>query len=199
MIGDNFMWFPESTGGWKAEGETSDTFFAAKKAFEILNFKFTMDNKETVDAPGGKGGTGGKPGSAAGKAKFAEFEIDKEVDSASVPLYRACSTGQMIPTIMLAIRKAGGSGLIYLQYVFRYAHVTGITWSGGTGEEGAVEKMTFSFKALGVQYIAQKADGTPGKRQAWSWNTAVQGDKSGSPSLDIPGVDPPPDFVQSLT
>jgi len=27
--------------------------------------------------------------------------------------------GQMIPTIMLAVRKAGGAGLIYLQYIFR--------------------------------------------------------------------------------
>jgi type VI secretion system secreted protein Hcp len=185
MISDNFMWFPESSG-WKAEGESNDAYFASKKAFEISNFSFTMDNKEAVDAPGAKGS------SSAGKAKFAEFSVDKAVDSASIPLYRACSQGQMIPTIMLAIRKAGGSGLIYLQYIFRYTHVTGITWSGGQGSEGASEKLTFSFKAMGVQYIAQKPDGSQGKRQSWSWNTAVQDDKT---SLDMPGLDPAPEFV----
>src|SRR5262249_20683116 len=131
MIGDNFMWFPESSG-WKVEGETTDTYFAAKRAVEIGNCSLSMDNKETVDSPGGKGGgsAGGKGGgSVAGKAKFAEFTVEKEIDSASVPLYKACSQGQMIPTIVLAVRKAGGSGLLYLQYIFRYAHVTRITWN----------------------------------------------------------------------
>jgi type VI secretion system secreted protein Hcp len=187
MIGDNFMWFPEKSGS-KVEGETSDSFFSRKRAFELINFRFTMDNKEAVDSGAGKG-------SAAGKAKFQEFEIDKEVDSASIPLYKACSLGTLIPTIMMASRKAGGSGLIYLQYIFRYNHVTGITWSGGTGNASATEKLTFAFKAMGVQYISQKPDGSEGRRQAWSWNTAVQNDRPGSPTLEIEGVESAPDFL----
>jgi type VI secretion system secreted protein Hcp len=186
MIGDNFMWFPEKNG-YKVEGETTDAFFATKKAFEVYNFRFTMDNKDSVDSDGSK--------SAAGKAKFQEFEVEKTVDTASVPLYKACSLGTLIPTIMLAIRKSGGSDLIYLQYIFRYAKVTGITWSGGSREESAMEKMTFSFKAMGVQYISQRPDGGVGKRQSWSWNTATQGGKSGTPSLELEGIESPPDFL----
>lgn len=151
MIGDNFMWFPEKSSGAKVEGESTDTFFAHKKAFELRSFQFTMDNKDAVDS--------GSKGSVAGRAKFQEFEIEKDVDSASVPLYKACSLGTLIPTVMLAVRKAGGSSLLYLQYIFRYVHVTGITWSGGSGDSRASEKMTFSFKAMGFQYIAQAADG----------------------------------------
>jgi type VI secretion system secreted protein Hcp len=187
MIGDNFMWFPEKSGGTKVEGETSDTFFAHKKAFELRSFQFTMDNQDAVDS--------GSKGSVAGRAKFQEFEIEKDVDSASVPLYKACSLGTLIPTVMLAVRKAGGSSLLYLQYIFRYVHVTGITWTGGSGEGRATEKMTLSFKAMGFQYIAQAADGGVGRKQAWSWNTATQNDKQGSPSLEIAGIESAPDFL----
>ncbi len=187
MIGDNFMWFPEKSGGAKVEGETADTFFVHKKAFELRNFQFTMDNKEAVDS--------GSKGSAAGRAKFQEFEIEKDIDAASVPLYKACSLGTLIPTIMLAVRKAGGSSLLYVQYIFRYVHVTGITWGGGAGDSPPTERMTFSFKAMGFQYITQTADGGVGRRQSWSWNTATQNDKQGSPSLDIAGIESAPDFL----
>lgn len=190
MIGDNFMWFPE-TNGTRVEGESTDRYFSHKKAFEISSFKFAMDNKEAVDSPGRKGSTG----SAAGKVKFQEFEIEKRVDSASVPLYRACSEGKPFPNVMLAIRRAEGSALVYLQFIFRYVHVTGITWSGGGGEDLAKERMTFNFVAMGVQYIATKADGTQGKRQSWSWNTITQDGKPGIASLDIKDVEAPPEFV----
>ncbi len=55
--------------------------------------------------------------------------------------------------------------------------------------------MTFSFKAMGFQYIAQAADGGVGRKQAWSWNTATQNDKQGSPSLEIAGIESAPDFL----
>lgn len=189
MLGDNFMWFPEKSGS-KVEGESTDSFFAHKKAFEIRTFSFGMDNKDSVDSGAGKSSNSG-----GGKAKFQEFTINKRVDSASVPLYKACSLGTLFPNVMLAIRRSEGSGLIYLQYIFRYVHVTGITWEGGGGEDLASETMSFSFKAMGVQYIATKADGTQGRRQSWSWNTVTQNDKSGSPSLDIDGIESPPEFL----
>jgi type VI protein secretion system component Hcp len=183
MIGDNFMWFPEKSGT-KIYGETTDDLFSRKKAFELASFSFTMTAAEATD---GKGATG----SSAGKAKFGAFTIDKAVDSASVPLYKACSQGTIFPTIMLAVRKVGGSSLLYLQYIFRYNQVTGITWSGGSGQARPTEKMTFSFKAMGVQYIQQDADGREGARQQWSWNTADQG----GCTLEIKGIEAAPNFL----
>jgi type VI secretion system secreted protein Hcp len=184
MIGDNFMWFPEKSGA-KISGETSDEQFSKKKAFEVQNFSFTMTSEEATES--GKGSTG----SSAGKAKFGTFSIDKVVDSASVPLYKACSLGTIFPSIMLAIRRAGGSPLLYLQYIFRYNQITGITWSGGSGQERPKEQMVFSFKAMGVQYIQQEPDGREGSKQMWSWNTVNQG----SPTLDITGIEPAPNFL----
>jgi type VI protein secretion system component Hcp len=183
MTGDNFMWFPEKSGS-QIHGETTDDWFSKKKAFELINFSFNMTAAEATE---GKGAAG----SSAGKAKFGAFTIDKAVDSASVPLYKACSMGTVFPTIMLAIRKVGGSPLLYLQYIFRYNQVTGITWNGGSGTERPKETLTFSFKAMGVQYIQQMADGREGNKQQWSWNTSDQG----GCTLDIKGIEPAPNFL----
>lgn len=191
MSCDNYMWIPDD-GPVVIAGETTDSFFIKKKAFEIISYSFSMDNAEPTE------GSGGVSGSSAGKAKFQQFEIDKIVDSASAILYKVCSLGTMIPTVMLAARKASGrnpGGLIYLQYLFRYCHVTGVTWSG-TVEGHAQEKVKFAFKAMGMQYIAQNTDGSAGGRQAWSWNTAQQEGRAGSPTLEIPGLPKAPDFLK---
>jgi type VI secretion system secreted protein Hcp len=190
MIGDNFMWIPDSVGV-DIDGETSDSFFSKLSAFEVGDFSFTMTNEQPTSS--GDGSV-----SQAGKAKFQEFTVEKLMDSSSVPLYKACSQGTMIPSMMLGVRKASGTGgLLYVQYIFRCNYVTGITWSGGAGS-GAKEKMTFSFKALGVQYIAQKPDGSEGKKQAWSWNTAAQsGARAGAPGLEMgdPNFPKAPAFI----
>src|SRR5262249_31391879 len=108
-----------------------------------------------------------------------------------------CSMGTMIPTIMLASRKASGQGgLLYLQYIFRYNHVTGITWSGGSGGGGQGTK-TLSLQSMGGPHNAPLAGGKEGRNQAWAWNTAAQSSKAGSSSLEIPGVPKAPNYVPS--
>ncbi len=181
MISDNFMWLP---GNSDISGETTDKLFSQRDAFEVQNFSFNMTCTESTDGSGGVG-------SNAGKAKFNTITIDKVVDSASTSLYKACSQGAIFPTIMLAIRKAGGDPLLYVQYIFRYNQVTGLTWSGGTGSERVKETMTISFKAMGMQYIQQKADGRPLPGKSWLWNTVNQG----VASLEIAGLPPPPRFL----
>jgi type VI protein secretion system component Hcp len=135
----------------------------------------------------------------AGDLKFENLEFEKYVDSASAPLYRACSEGTPIPTIMMAIRKAGGDPLRYLQYIFRDNRVTKISWKGGG--DRARESFTISFKAMGMQYIQQKSDGSQEKPKSWSWNVVALGEEGkGAASLNfgrlpaapefLPGVDP---------
>lgn len=180
MIGDNFMWFPEKAlqpnSGVVVKGDTTDERFWQRDAFEIKTFGFEIECEESTE---------GKK--AAGKGKFKKFIIDKVIDSASVPLYKACSLGAIFPTVMLAVRKSGGSPLLYLQYIFRYCQITGITWSGGSGDKLPEEKATLSFKAMGMQYIPQKPDGTEGVKNSWVWNIEDQG----SCSLKIKGIDGP--------
>jgi len=189
MAADNFLWFPNpATGGLlsgkatQPEGETSDNWFSKKKALEVLSFGFGVSQAETSGS--------GSTGAGAGKAKFEEFQIEKFVDLASVPLYNACTAGAHFPSIMLAVRKSGGTNLLYLQYIFRMVFVTGINWSGGGGEEAPKETIKFKFGAMGIQYIAQTASGGEGTKIQGLWSTTTN-----KPSLEVPGLGGPPTFL----
>jgi type VI secretion system secreted protein Hcp len=95
--------------------------------------------------------------------------------------------------VVLAVRKAGGDPLLYLQYIFRQVFVTNITWSGGGGEEGFKETVKFKFGAMGIQYIQQKPDGTQGTKLSGAWSTT-----SNTASLNVPGLTtPPPNYESS--
>ena len=188
MAADNFLWFPEAAKGGnlsdaavKPQGETSDNWFKPLGGLECLSVGFGVSQAETTGS--------GTSGSGAGKAKFEEFTIEKYVDLASVPLYMACVAGAHYPTVMLANRKAGGSSLLYLQYAFRMVFVTGITWSGGGGEEAPKETIKFKFGAMGIQYVRQKPDGSGDTMIPGYWSTTLN-----KPTLDMPvgmpGSDP---------
>ena len=193
MAADNFLWFPQAaTGGLlkgkstKPEGETSDHFFSGKKALEVLSFSFGTSQAETSGSS--------STGAGAGKAKFDEFTIEKFVDLASVPIYNACVAGAHYPSVQLALRKAGGSPLLYLQYVFRMVFVTNISWSGGGGEEAPKETIKFKFGAMGIQYIPQNPDGTQrsSDKMDAAWNVI-----SNQPSLVVNGLPDAPAYEQS--
>jgi type VI secretion system secreted protein Hcp len=189
MAADNFLWFPAAaTGGLligkssQPEGETTDSWFSKKKALEVLSFTFGVSQAETTGS--------GSTGAGAGKAKFDEFSIEKNVDLASVPLYNACTAGAHFPSVMLVIRKAGGSNLLYVQYIFRMVFVTGINWNGGGGEEAPKESIKFKFGAMGIQYISQKPDGSEGIKMNGMWSMA-----SNKPSLEVPGLSAAPQYL----
>ena len=189
MAADNFLWFPAAaTGGLlseaatKPQGESADNWFSKKGAMECLSVSFGVSQAETSGS--------GSTGASAGKAKFEEFAIEKFVDLASVPLYNACTAGAHFPSVMLAIRKAGGSNLLYLQYIFRMVFVTGITWSGGSGEEAPKETVKFKFGAMGIQYARQLATGAGGTPIQALWSTTTN-----KPSLEVTGLSAAPQFL----
>lgn len=193
MAADNFLWFPQpATGGLlkgksnKPEGETSDNTFSKDtyKALEVLSFSFGVSQADTAGSS--------STGAGVGKVKFDEFTIEKYVDLASVPIYNACAAGAHFPSVQLAIRKAGGSPLLYLQYIFRMVFVTNIGWSGGGGEETPKETIKFKFGAMGIQYIPQNPDGTQRSKDKMdgAWNVIAN-----QPSLDVVGLPPQPAYV----
>jgi len=192
MACDNFIWFPAAaTGGLlskaatKPQGESQDKWFSTKGAFECLSLSFGVSQAETTGSASG--------GASAGKAKFEEFSIEKSVDLASVPLFVACCAGAHFPSVMLAVRKAGGSNLIYLQYIFRQVFVTGINWSGGGGEEAPKETIKFKFGAMGIQYVRQLSTGAAGTPSQVMWSAVTN-----KPTLDVPGLSSAPSYVDIL-
>lgn len=194
MAADNFLWFPTpATGGLlvsgatQPKGESQDAWFGVsgsvvQNALELLSFSFGVSQAETTGSY--------TTGAAAGKSKFEEFSIEKYVDLASCPLYTACAAGAHFPAVMLAIRKAGGQPLLYLQYVFRMVFVTGINWSGGGGEEAPKETIKFKFGAMGIQYIQQLATGGEGTKMTAMWNMT-----SNKPELTVAGLGPAPAYL----
>src|SRR5208283_2720030 len=173
MAADNFLWFPTNANGGlltgkaaQPEGESTDDYFSKKKAVELASFGFGVAQAETSGS--------GTTGSSAGKAKFEEFTVEKDVDLASAPLFQACTAGAHYPSVMLIIRKPGGDNLLYVQFIFRQVFVTGVNWSGGGGEENPKESIKFKFGAMGIQYVQQLATGKAGdkKMQGW-WSTVT--------------------------
>jgi type VI secretion system secreted protein Hcp len=167
------------------KGESADKWFSTKGAFECTNITFGVTQAETT----GSAATG----SGAGKAKFDEFQVEKGVDLASVPIYQACCAGAHFPTLCLAIRKAGGSNLIYVQYIFRMVFVTSVSWNGGTGTEAPKETIKFKYGALGIQYVRQLPTGLAGTPIPMYWSNITN-----KPVLDVPGLDAAPKFIDVL-
>jgi type VI secretion system Hcp family effector len=220
MLADNFMWFPGpgADGASEVEGETTDAWFAKKGAFELLSFTFSMTQsdllipeskvkqasfnakREALMKAFQKGDADRsadiEAAEEAVRAKFEAFTITKIMDLASPKLYKACSTGTRFPSAMLALRKPGGEYLLYIQFIFRDVAVTSITWGGGEGEKAPSETITFTFKAMGLQYIKQAPRGQMGDRppQEWRWSTA-----SNSSTLEIQGLPKAPDYVTGST
>lgn len=150
----------------------------------MLSFQFGVSQAETTGS--------GSSGAGTGKARFEEFQIEKFVDLASVPLYNACTAGAHFPDVVLAVRKAGGSPLIYLQYIFRQVFVTSINWNGGGGEEAPKETIKFKFGAMGIQYVRQGPDGREKSKITGLWATV-----SNSPTLEVKGLGGAVEFMEA--
>ncbi len=181
------MWFPDADDPIRPDGETTDYWFSTFNAFELTKFGFSMSNPDEGDDAG------------KAKVKFETFTIEKKVDLASTLLYKACANSTPFSSAMIAVRKSGGNALLYLQYIFRDVRITGITWGGGSGVEEVGETVTFSFKAMGFQYVQQSVTGvaTSNKRQ-YSYNvvsrsaTLVVAGLTGQPPVYLNATPPKP-------
>lgn len=169
MASDNFLIFTgAATGGLlqgkavQPEGESTDDEMAKVKAVELASFSFEVTQSETTGS--------GTTGSSAGRAKFGEMTIEKDVDQATAPLFNACAGGAHFPTLLIVSRKSGGDHLKFLQYMFSQVFVTNISWSGADGDTNPKESVKFRFGAMGVQYIQQKPDGTQGTKVSAGWS-----------------------------
>jgi type VI secretion system secreted protein Hcp len=215
---DNFMWFPDdwgTRGTANPAGETADAWFRKKKAFELLSFKFVLrqsevdvdiDSEDSEESSDGalpdmfrteRPGKGAAPGKGATKKKpftagFREFQVQKSVDFASPMLYRACAEKDPLPTAFIAVRKAGGNNLLYLQYMFRKVIICEMQWeSGGSaGSEAPKETLKLTCEAMGMQYVQQLAGGKAGDRIRWDWNPG-----NSSATLEIKDVEKAPQFM----
>jgi type VI secretion system secreted protein Hcp len=132
------------------KGESQDD--QHKGEIEVLSWSWGMQGKPTL---------GG--GAATGKASVQDLKIVKRVDSASTALMLALRTNEPIQKAVLTLRKAGKKQLEYLKITIEQGRVTSLTIDAGdtSGGVGVVEKVSFSFNKIEVEYVPQGKDGLP--------------------------------------
>src|SRR4051795_9727707 len=116
---DYFMRIDPGPGNTQILGESQDMSFPGKQGYiQIKSFSYGVENQTTIAAQTG--------GAGAGKAKFNELEIEKDVDSTSPQIFGALARGQHFNGIEIVVRKAGTTTAspIVSRYYFSLAFPT---------------------------------------------------------------------------
>jgi type VI protein secretion system component Hcp len=166
-----------------AADPVQDSYFSqiyggsATAVVELRSFSLSAQNPTTVAST-----TGG----SVGKVMFNSLQVEKNVDRLSASLFVASAMGAHFPTVQIFVRKAGGtstSGKPYLAYELSTVFISRIEWSGGGGDEAAVEQLELAYGGLVVGYYPQQPDGSTGKLLALGWSvvTNTRTDANGLP------------------
>jgi len=123
-----------------------------KGEIEVLSWSWGMQGKSAL---------GG--GTATGKATMRELRIVKKVDKASTALMSALRTNERSKEGALILRKTGTSKLAYLKITIQDGRVMALDVEAGdeNGSSTLVERVSFSFNKIAVEYTPQGGDGMP--------------------------------------
>ena len=123
-----------------------------KGEIEVLSWSWGMQ---------GKAALGG--GAATGKATMRELRIVKKVDKASTALMSALRTNEVIKEGILTLRKTGTSKIEYFKVTIEDGRVMKLDVEAGDdyGTSTLLERVSFSFNKISVEYTPQGGDGMP--------------------------------------
>jgi type VI secretion system secreted protein Hcp len=123
-----------------------------KGEIEVLSWSWGMQGKSSI---------GG--GSATGKATMRELRIVKKVDKASTALMSALRTNEVIKEGILTLRKTGTSKVEYFKITIQDGRVMALDVEAGDdeGTSTLLERVSFSFNKISVEYTPQGGDGMP--------------------------------------
>src|SRR3954454_17059684 len=97
---DYFMRIDPGPGNTQIAGESQDVNLSGQQGYiAIKAFSYGVENSTTISSQTG--------GAGAGKAKFNQLEIEKDVDSTSPQIFAALARGQHFNGIEILARKAG--------------------------------------------------------------------------------------------
>lgn len=132
------------------QGEAQDQ--KHKNEIEVLSWSWGMQGKSSI---------GG--GVATGKATMRELRIVKKVDKASTALMSALRTNEVIKEGVLTLRKTGTSKIEYFKITIQDGRVMALDVEAGddSGSATLLERVTFSFNKISVEYTPQGGDGMP--------------------------------------
>jgi type VI secretion system secreted protein Hcp len=123
-----------------------------KGEIEVLSWSWGMEGKASL---------GG--GGASGKANIRELRIVKRVDKASTALMSALRTNEVIKEGILTLRKTGTSRVEYFKVTIEDGRVMKLDVEAGddNGTSTLLERVSFSFNKISVEYTPQGGDGMP--------------------------------------
>jgi len=147
--GDMFLMVKGARHG-VIKGESQDD--QHKNEIEVTSWSWGMQVPPSLDG-----------GDATGNTTMHDLKVVKRIDSASTPLMNALGTKEPIQKAVLTLRKAGKSQVEYLKIIIENGRVTSLVVEGGdpSGGPDVVEKVSFSFNKIEVQYVPQGKDGLP--------------------------------------
>jgi type VI secretion system secreted protein Hcp len=144
--GDMFLKIKGAKSG-PIKGEANDQ--KHKEEIEVLSWSWGMQAQRSL---------GG--GQATGKASLADLKVTKKVDKASTALMQALRTNEPVEAT-LTLRKSGSDQLEYLKISIFEGRVTSLVIGAGDESGGAelLERISFSFNKINVEYTPQGPDG----------------------------------------
>jgi type VI secretion system secreted protein Hcp len=121
-----------------------------KNEIEVFSWSWGMQGRASL---------GG--GTATGKATMRELRIVKRVDKASTALMAAVRTNEAIKEAVLTVRKIGKTPLEYFKIKIEDGRVMSIDIESSDDAANPIllEKVTFSFNKISVEYTPQGPDG----------------------------------------
>ena len=96
-----------------------------------------------------------------------DLSLTKYVDSATPALIMNGMTGDVAPTAVLVVRKAGENPLEYLVLTMKNVRISSYSSGGSGGEDRLTENVTLHFESMTGQYKKQKPDGSGETPLTW--------------------------------
>ena len=145
------------------KGESRDAEHGKSFAIDVLAWSWGMSQSGTTHTGSGSG---------AGKVSVQDLNVTKYIDKSSPAIMLCCSNGKHITDATLIVRKAGETPVEYLKIKMTDLIVTSLSTGGSGGEDRLTENISLNFAEVAVDYIEQKADGSPGDKPSYKWKIA---------------------------
>lgn len=97
-----------------------------------------------------------------GKAACGPIQVDKQLDTSSLPLINALMTGKVLPTATFTFRKSGEKAAEFYTVTLTQVTVTAFAQSGST-DAAPSESVEFLPRFMDLKYTPATADGSAGK------------------------------------
>jgi type VI secretion system Hcp family effector len=150
---------------------------------EVKSFTWGVENTST---PGSATG-----GAGAGKAKFQDAVISKEVDAKVSPvLFQLLTQGEHLDGVTIEFRKSGGApgpagptGEAWITLKLSMVFVTQLEQSVSTGDQSPTEVVHLSYGAANMLINGQDSQGKVTSGTSVTWNQITNSNQITNPAI----------------